>query len=69
MFSTWVQNSTRIKVISVVFISHCFRYKGRLYGGCITVDSPDGSPWCSTETDSHWNHVDGNVATCTNGEG
>jgi subtilisin family serine protease len=45
-----------------------FEYKGRVYWSCITLDDPDGSPWCSTKTKydyrskeyvhltGHWGH-------------
>ncbi len=35
-----------------------FRYKGRLYDTCVKLDGAD-EPWCSTSTDSDWNHVEG----------
>ena len=41
-----------------------FRYKGRLYSTCITIDSPHA--WCSLKTDGNSNHVDdiGNRGQC-----
>ncbi len=41
-----------------------FRYKGKLYSSCITLDSPEA--WCSINTDKYGNHIDdGNSrATC-----
>ena len=38
---------------------HClfpFRYKGRLFSSCITLDSSDS--WCSLNTDENDNHID-----------
>ncbi len=41
-----------------------FRYKGRLYNKCITLDSE--SAWCSLKTDQNNNHIDGtgNIGFC-----
>ena len=41
-----------------------FRYKGRLYSTCITIDSPYA--WCSLKTDDNYNHIDdtGNRGQC-----
>ena len=33
-----------------------FRYKGRMFDACITVDS--SVPWCSLKTDVDFNHID-----------
>jgi hypothetical protein len=44
-----------------------FRYKGRMYDTCITVDnkgSNPGDPWCSSLTDQLKNHISGNEASC-----
>ena len=45
-----------------------FKYKGRLYDTCITVDDKGlypGAPWCSTQTDEFGIHVEGNEDTCS----
>ena len=45
-----------------------FKYKGRLYDTCITVDdkgSYTGAPWCSMKTDEFGIHVEGNEDTCS----
>ena len=34
-----------------------FKYKGRLYDTCITIDS--NSPWCSLKVDKEMNHIEG----------
>ena len=41
-----------------------FRYKGRLYDTCITIDSDQ--PWCSLKTDINKNHIEGdeNIGKC-----
>ena len=41
-----------------------FRYKGRLYDKCISLDSE--SPWCSLKTDVNYNHIQGtgNIGLC-----
>lgn len=40
------------------------RFKGRQYDTCITLDSPDGSAWCSTKTDVSGNHIKGYKGQC-----
>ena len=42
-----------------------FKYKGRMYDSCITIDSTE--PWCSLKTDIHRNHIEdtNNRGTCT----
>lgn len=45
-----------------------YRYKGRLYDTCITLDNlaeETGKKWCSTNTDEFDNHVIGSEQTCT----
>ena len=45
-----------------------FKYKGRLYDTCITVDDKGlypGAPWCSTQTDEFDIHVEGKEDTCS----
>jgi hypothetical protein len=42
-----------------------FRYKGRIYDTCITLDSANpGEPWCSTGTDDFHNHIPGTESPC-----
>merc|ERR1712107_903304 len=39
-----------------------FRYKGTVYSSCTTVDRV--SSWCSTKTDIHGEHIEGNEGSC-----
>lgn len=47
-----------------------FRYKGRLYDSCVTLsvggreEGHSEDAWCSTETDSDMNHVEGSEQVC-----
>ena len=45
-----------------------FKYKGRTYDTCITIDdkgSYPGAPWCSRKLDIDGNHLNGNEITCS----
>ena len=37
-----------------------------MYDSCITLDRHDGKSWCSINTNSNWDHIDGdeNVGVC-----
>ena len=44
-----------------------FKYKGRVYDTCVTIDdkgSNPGDPWCSTLTDELNNHIPGSEESC-----
>ena len=34
-----------------------FKYKGKIYNGCITVNDPKAKAWCSTEVDDGGSHI------------
>ena len=45
-----------------------FKYNGRLYDTCITIDDKGlypGAPWCSSQTDEFGKHIPGKEVTCS----
>lgn len=36
-----------------------FRFKGRIFQSCTDFEDPDGKEWCSVETNSRGNHIQG----------
>lgn len=44
-----------------------FRYKGRAYDSCTTVDSANGQPWCATAVDNSNTALNNRLGDCNTG--